>query len=559
MPKPRLFAVAATSVVAALLLAGCVGIPGSSGVNEGLAIAQDPNAAAFEFSPEGPEKGANQQEILTGFVASFTSSTGGYAISQQFMTPELAAKWNPRVGVQVRSGSPRISQVDSATMQYAFTAAATVDAVGALREATQQATLRFGFVKVGEEWRISAAPDGIVLAESTFSRIFSKHSLYFLDQSSTHLVPDLRWFPSGTASTRIVSALLDGPQPWLEGAVRTEFPDGTKLSENGSLVGVVSGVAEVDVTREALAANPSERQLMLLQLSESLRTVANISSVSISVEGTPLNIEDLGPDAPPANPKVDSQALVLRDGRFGFYANDRVAEISGLSTKVVDLEPRAVTLASNSNSAAVLGERGAWLVSTTSAPRLADDRVGLVAPSLDEEGFLWSVPAFDANAMLAIGADGVRHPVDAGLPSDSQVDSIEVSRDGARIAILLSTATGPRLIVAAIIRNQKDVPVSLGPAVLDTPFEESRSISVTWVDQVTVAVLLQGETGSTVQQFVIGGRRSSLGTADAAQDLVGGNGSEGLRLLANDGVISSFRGGVWQKTGVTVDLMATQR
>lgn len=559
MPRWRPVAVAATSALAVLLLAGCVGIPGSSGVNEGLAIAQDPNAAAFEFSPEGPEKGANQQDILTGLVASFTSSTGGYAISQQFMTPELAKTWNPRVGVQVRSGSPRISQVDGTTMQYAFTATATVDAVGALREASQQAALQFGFAKVGQEWRVSAAPDGIVLAETTFSRIFSKHSLYFLDQSSTHLVPDVRWFPSGTASTRIVSALLAGPQPWLEGAVRTEFPDGTKLSENGSLVGVVSGVAEVDLTREALAANPSGRRLMLLQLSESLRTVANISGVSVSVEGTALEIEELGSDAPRANPKVDSHALVLRDGRFGFYANDRVAEIGQLSPEVVELAPRAVTLASDGTSAAVLGDGGAWLVSATSASRLMDDRAGLIAPSLDEDGYLWSVPSFDAKAILAIDQDGVRHPVLAGLPSGSQVDSIEVSREGARIAILLSTATGPRLIVAAIMRNQKGVPVSLGPAVLDTDFGEARSVAVTWVDQVSVAVLLHGETGSTVHQFVIGGRRSSLGTADAGQDLVGGNGAEGLRLLEADGVISSFRGGVWQKTGVIVDLLATQR
>jgi hypothetical protein len=548
---------AAAALVA--LLAGCVGIPGSSGVNEGLAIAQDPNTAAFEFSPEGPAKGANQQEILKGFIASFTSSTGGYAISKQFLSTELAASWNPRASVQVRSGAPRFAQVDDEVMQYSFTAMATVDAVGALREATQQSALQFRFVKVDGEWRISAAPDGIVLAQQTFQRIFSRHSLYFLDQRSAHLVPDLRWFPSGTASTRIVSALLAGPQPWLEGAVRTEFPDGTKLSDNGSLVSVVSGVAEVDLTREALDADLGERQLMLLQLTESLRTVPNISSVSISVEGTPLSIEDLGPDAPEANPTVDSQALVLRDGRFGFYANDKVAEIGQLSSRVVDVAPKAVTLSSDAVSAAVLSESGAWLVRASGAPVLADDRAGLIPPSLDESGFLWSVPAFRPNAILAIDRQGGENPVTAGLPSDSQIDAIEVSRDGARVAMLLSTATGPRLIIGAIIRNQDGIPVSLGPAVLDVPLDEGSAVDVTWVDQISVAVLVDVEGGSSVEQFVIGGLRAGLGSTVLAKDLVGGNGVDGLRLLAEDGVISNYRGGVWQATGVTVELIATQR
>jgi len=548
----------AVSALLTLLLAGCVAIPGSSGVNEGLSIAQDSGVAAFEFSPEGPEKGANQQEILKGFIASFTSSTGGYAISKQFLTPELAQKWNPRSSVQVRSGAPRFSQIDGERMQYSFTAAATVDAAGALREATQQSALQFGFAQVDGQWRISAAPDGIVLAQQTFQRIFGKHSLYFLDQTSSHLVPDLRWFASGTAPTRIVSALLDGPQAWLEGAVTTAFPDGTKLSDSGSLVSVVSGVAEVDLTREALAAKEGDRQLMLLQLTESLRSVPNISSVSISVEGTPLTIDDLGPDAPQANPKVDSQALVLRKGVFGFYANDKVAQLGQLSARVVDLAPTAVTLATDGASAAVLGDGGAWLVHRSGSSLHADDRPGLAAPSLDEYGYLWSVQRGDPNTMLAVDPGGERHAVAPGLP-DGELDSFEISRDGARVAVLLSTPTGPRLIVAAILRNQKQVPVGFGPAVLDVPLDEGAGVDVTWVDQISVAVLVEADGASTVQQFTIGGQRDSLGSTVPARELVGGNGLDGLRLLSEDGVISTYRGGSWQATGVTVDFIATQR
>src|SRR5690606_34435899 len=124
------------------------------------------------------------------------------------------------------------------------------------------------------------------------------------------------------------------------------------------------------------------------------------------------------------------------DGRFGFYANDKVAEISQLSDTVVELAPQAVTLGSDGVSAAVLGQGGAWLVSGSSAPLLADDRMGLVDPSLDEDGYLWSVPRFEPNGVVAVDQDGTRNPVAAGLPADSQVESLEISREGARAAVL---------------------------------------------------------------------------------------------------------------------------
>ncbi|MCU1513937.1 MAG: hypothetical protein JWO10_1027 [Microbacteriaceae bacterium] len=552
------FAAAALALVA--VLAGCVGIPGSSSVNQGLAIAQDSSGANFEFNPEGPTAGASQQDILRGFVAAFTSSTGGYAVAKQYLSDEFASKWDPRQSVLIRSGVPRLLPIDSATMEYDFTTVATVDSAGSYTEATQSSSLRFGFTKASGQWRISAAPSGIVLSQETFKRIFSKNSLYFLDPTSQRLVPDLRWFPSGTAATRIVSALLDGPPAWLEGAVRTEFPDGTKLSDAGSLVTVDSGVARVDLTREALAANARERQLMLLQLSESLRTVANISSVSISVQGAALAIDDLAGTAPDTNEKVDSQALVLLNGEFGYYANGKVASLSQLGSRVVELSPTAATLSSDGISVAVLGPAGVSVVRKgQAAATLVDGRPGLIAPSLDEYGYVWTVPSGNPNAVIATGADGVAHNVAPGLPLDSQVRSFEVSRDGARVAVLLSTATGPRLIVAAILRDPKQVPSGLGSPVLDVPIDAFASIDATWVDELTVAALTQGSTGAGVQLFVIGGESSSLGTLASAQDIVGGNGLDGLRVLGNDHVVSTYRGSSWQGTGVKVDLVATQR
>src|SRR5690606_30441567 len=130
---------------------------------------------------------------------------------------------------------------------------------------------------------------------SAFEAIFGQHVLFFLDPTSTYLVPDLRWFPSGsTAATRIVSALLVGPPEWLQGAVTTAFPDGTQLT-SPKRVAVSGTVAHVDLTVEALATTAAQRQLMRLQLESSLGKVASISSVDITVSDSPFEIGDPGP------------------------------------------------------------------------------------------------------------------------------------------------------------------------------------------------------------------------------------------------------------------------
>ncbi|MCU1412865.1 MAG: hypothetical protein JWN80_205 [Microbacteriaceae bacterium] len=557
--RPLVAVLGALALAAAL--AGCVSIPSSGPASQGLAIDGSTGGTSFEVNPEGPAKGDSPSAILRGFVAAFQSSTGGYAVAREYLSTAFSTKWDPTQSVQVRTGDARLEPLDSSDINYSFTTTATIDNTGAYKQTNQASTLPFAFTRQGKEWRISSAPNGIVLSDLTFQRLFAKHSLYFLDPTGQNLVPDLRWFPNGTAPTRIVSALLAGPPAWQQGAVRTEFPDGTQLSDAGSLVTVVSGVAHVDLTAEALTATAHERQLMLLQLSESLRSVATVSSVSISVRGAPLSIDDLGSNGPQVDPKVDGQALVLQKTEFGFYANGKIASIPQLSTKVVALAPTAATLASDNNSIAVLTAGGVSLVrKSTAAPTMLDDRPGLIAPSMDEDGYVWTVPVDQPNAVRAYDSSGTPHLVATSLPSDARIMSLQVSRDGARIAILLATSTGPRLEVAAILRDQKLVPTGIGPLVVDSALASGDATDLTWVDELTVATLVRVGAQSVVTEFVIGGQQSQLGDALAgSQSIVGGNGQQGLRVLGDDSLVYSYQGSSWQSSKVSVGFIATQR
>ena len=556
MRRAGLVAVAAAIAV---LLSACVGIPTSGSVIAGREVSEL-EEGEFEIFPEGPVSGADQESILRGFTTAFSGS-GNYEVARQFLTRELAESWDPRANVLVRNAAPRFVEIDGDSMEYSVITSASVDAsgsYGSFTPATQ--SLPYQFVQEDGEWRISSAPDGIVLSSGTFTNLFAEHTLYFLDPTRQSLVPDLRWFPAGTAATRVVSALLDGPPPWLQGAVGTAFPDGTQLT-SPQLVAVESNIAIVDLTAEALAADEGQRQLMRVQLEASLGNLASVSSVEISVAGTPLTVLEAGQNAPQPHPQIDNRALVMKDGEFGYYANDRVAPIDGLSNKIVETNPRDATVSAGGDRAVALGEGGVYLVSAQAeSPLLVDSRPGLTAPSLDNYGFVWSAQAADPTSIRVFDSDGNASEVAATLPAGATIVSLTVSRDGARVAIFLDTNAGPRLIVAAIGRdaNRNQLPVILGEPKVDVISNAGTAIDATWLDELSVATLSRGETETAVEVYTIGGQRTSLGSPGDAIAIVGGNSANGLRVLGSDGEISARRGSGWQG-GLVGTFIATQR
>lgn len=556
----RAFFVALVAVTL-IALTGCVGIPDSGDVNTGVSLNEDSSGTNIAFNPEGPERGATKKAILKGFIGSFTSATGGYSVAKQFLSVSLAADWDPRKSVQVRTGTPQITELDDTTISYSFDSVATVDSTGAYSQANQSFTLPFTFVKEKGQWRIGVAPDGIVLAGQTFERIFRQYPLYFFSGDNRFLVPDVRWFPSGTAATRIVSGLLAGPPAWLKGAAFSRFPDGTRFSDAASVVTLADGAAKVDLSKEALVASSRDRQYMYRQLTESLRSVASISQVSLSIQGNLVALEDLGTNAPKIDTSVDSQPLVFRNREFGFYANSRVADLSGISPKVIALNPRDATISSDQQEVAVLGDGGVSIVRRGAPVTLIDSRPDLIAPSLDENGYTWTVPSGSPNDIRVYGPSGVPHVISSKLQDGSKMVSLEVSREGARLSMLLSTPTGPRLIVAAILRNDKLEPIGTGPAIVDVSLGNGIAVDAAWVDGLSVGALTTADGQSRVELFTVGGQSMHLGSLAAARQIVGGNkGASGLRVLGrDDSALYSWGGSTWQSSKIVVNFLATQR
>ena len=550
--------------VCAAVLAGCSGIP-----SRGQPVAGEfiDDQIDFEIgdAPEGPRTGASQEEILVEFISAATSPQDDFRIARKFLAREFENEWEPDSIVRLASGAGESTASDDSRTRfdYEFSTRASVTSNGQYLEQPEAdtATLNFRFVKERGEWRIIEAPPGIVISEDRFDNIFASQPLYFFDPSFKYLVPDVRWFPKQPrAASRAVQALLAGPSDWLaSGAVISAFPAGTTLGQD--LVVVESGVATVDLTEEVRDSNAIERDRIRQQLSASLASVSGgLSSVVITIGGTPLSVPQPSASAANLSPEVNDLPLVGRDGEFGFASDNGIAPISIVSNRVEMLKPRAATIAREQTRVAVLGARGhVFLVGSGDRdPVRVDKRPGLIAPAIDNSGFVWTVPRNNPSAIRATNDSGQSQSVASSLPRGARIASLDVSRDGSRVLLYYTADGGSRLAVAGITR-QDGVPTALGELKL-LPVASGDPMDAAWIDEKSVATLARQGRSTSVTAHTIGGPSEALGSLDGGKSIVGGNGGTvGLSVLADNGEIFRPRAAVWQKTETSATFIATQQ
>ncbi|MET3638109.1 MULTISPECIES: GerMN domain-containing protein [Curtobacterium] len=558
--RARLRTLVATTLAALTVVAltACAAIPTGGGVRTGQSV-KDEAISGFELRPDRPVAGADQTAILRGFVAAGTGAQDDYGTAREFLAKGFAEKWNPRRGVTVLQGSGAIERVADRELTYTLTASATVDADGEYTQAVRPttSTLTFQFVREDGEWRIAYAPDGIILTPVSFESQFQQHALYFFDPTYRYLVPDERWFLArSSTSTRIASALLAGPSDWLKGAVVSAFPEGTQLSLNA--VTIENGSALVDLSSDALRASNDDRVRMREQLTRSLASVASVSSVSITNEGAPFAVPEQQGTQARLNPDVDPRPLVDHDDEVGYATtNGRVAGLGGdTSTTIAALDPRSFSLSGSGTVAAVGNASGVVVVRGRDALRI-DATQGLVPPTLDDLGFVWVGQGGDTGRVTAYGLGGDPHPIATTLPLGNLV-SFQVSRDSTRALALIETSDGPALYVMAIVRSGDRTPTGLGSPVR-VQAATGDAVGAAWVNDSDVVSVGQTDTGPEVVRSTVGGQSTTLPKPDGtAVSVTGGSGGSVL-LRMSDGTVLQSTGGRWDTTGVTADVLGTQR
>ncbi|BDZ65822.1 LpqB family beta-propeller domain-containing protein [Agromyces mangrovi Wang et al. 2018] len=554
---------ASVAVLAALVaLTGCASIPTSGGVNAGQ-VATGEESVEVDVVASGPVAGSSPEQIVSGFVDAAASPRNNYQTARLFLTPAFAEEWTPDAGATVdRIASRQYVELDENSWRIQAEPVAGLTETGEYDDtvSASRVTLDYELTQVAGEWRISRAPQGVLVDDAIFDIAFAQYPLYFYDPTLSYLVPDVRWFARRESTqTSIVRELLRGPAEWLAPGVTSAIPDGLRLDPGA--VPVEARVAEIALTGD-VTDDLRTLQLIELQFQESLGAVRGIEDVHLRINGADDEIPDLALDVPQLNPRVDPRTVVYRDGEFGYLSTSaqQVTRIDGVSAAVESLQPLDAAVGRDGEEVAVLAESGAWIVRSGDEAELLDERDGLATPAIDGFGIVWTATDRRADEIAWFAPDGSRGIVSTPWAEDAGIAALSVSRDGTRLLVLIQTDDGTQLEVASIARaSEVDLPDALGGRLALTAVDGTAR-DVAWLGPSTVASLTTAPDGDTIVVTQdVGGTSTTRAGPEDGREIVGGNTVREARILTEGGDLDQQSGVAWQVRSTGIDFVASQQ
>ncbi|GAA1634183.1 hypothetical protein GCM10009700_21680 [Brevibacterium sanguinis] len=546
------------AVCASLALTACSSIPTTSPVGH-LPAASNEAAAGSARTPDGPKPGDSVGEIVRGFLAAGAGTGNNFAVAKSFLTEAEAQEWNPLASVSVLPGDTDLDSLnyevtsDQKTLTMSAPVVGIVDSSGIFSSATPdtRSNLEFSLRQENGEWRISSAPDGLLVTPTTFRTIFLSYSLEFFTSDFSYLVPDSRWFlRSSSTPTAIINELLTGPAPYLAGAVITAAPDGAKLNDS-NVVTIENGVANVSLGNLTPAPTDREKGLIRQQIASTLRAIPSVSSVELTIGGQVVS-ESL-------QPKTDSSVQV--DGPPVVIANNRISRISGTtvaraenSPDLSDAKASDPAVSFDDSIYAYLEDDGQHLKrlrADSSESRTVLNGSSLVGPSIDRFNSIWTGERDNQGEITAVGRDDQVYTVAADFLSGRTLLDLEVSRDGTRLAVLSRQGDQPeRIDVVGIPRDRAGNPAaSLSDAPLQVGSYFSGIQDISWGGSTSLAVLAQ-LPGETVQPYRVhvAGPPEQLGQLPGGGDrIAAGEDGRSILVTGSAGEIYSYNSNAWQK------------
>lgn len=557
-------------VAAAALLSACAGLPTSGDVTVGLELGQVRDEPDFLPLASGPLAGAGPAEIVEGFMEAAITPEEGWQTARKFLTPEFAASWRPAeaVAIDADASARTISssvqdddEADEATdadVHVRTDLVASVDEYGTYSDAPGPGNLSFQVVR-GEdgEWRISEAPDGIVIDQRRFVVVFTGYALSYFDQTWERLVPDVRWFPRRPApATTIVQALIGGaPSAWLEPAVQSAFPSDVRLALGAVPIGT-DLVADVALNSAAQNLDQTTLARMRTQLERSLADAGvRVNQVQFSVDGRALEAGVVEVEQPSAQ----SGSLVLADGAFGTIVGDEITPIPEVSEDILRItQPiAAIDVATDDSFAAVqLVDGRVYRVGDGQMDELPGG-TGLVEPSIDPYGYTWTVPSGDPRGLIAWGPGVTPFPIAKAWPEGSSITQLRVAADGARVAAVLNVGGQRRVVIAAVLRDATGAPTALGDEVEVLGTLNGAATGLAWLGTDRLGILTGPDDPTMVWQRVAGPSTSEAAPSDAVS-IAGSRTPAGVRVLGAGGALFARSGSAWRESTSGVSVLATR-
>lgn len=536
------------AVLLLVSLTGCATLPVSGPVRIGPDLEPPSDSTSFYYSPATPVDGANESEILAGFLAAGTAPQNDYAIAREYLSESIRASWNPNQELLIQKSTPQVTFTESGIAFVEVEVTARVDANGRYEAlpAGSTRTLEYAFSDQDGQVRISSAPDVTIVIRPVFDVVFRSYSVYFLDQSKSALVPELRWFPANPATgTKLVNALLAGPSDWLKPAVVSAIPTGTVLSLDA--VTVQEEVALVDLSARALVASLSDRALMKAQLVATLSQLPTITKVAISIE---RSVQDI-PDSE-LSVKFGPNGTMVALGEDGLKAVSGAAtdEIPAGASFFGSREVTNLALSASTSKIAASTSNGVFETSLDNpgaAVKFLDPRTTLTAIQYDQLGKLWLV----SGSQVSVDSK----PLSASWLSGQSISAFALSPEGSRAAMIVGQGASSQVLLTSVIRNQAGTPIELASPITLVA-ELSNPTLVSWFDQVTLSIFTSQSDSSNVTLVEIGGgTRLVQGLADAKSLVALGDGSA-MYLLKDTGELFTYRGSFWASIDSSVSAIA---
>lgn len=607
----RLLAAALSAAVllgVLLGVAGCGGLPGTGPVLEGRRL-DEPVGDPVRVLPQGPFDGASQEQIVLGFIRSNEDVDENRETGKSYLAPQSPDLWrwtSEDVVIYDTADDLTVKQLGPEQVQLSTVAVAKVSADGRYRElpAGTQASVTFGLTKVAGEWRIQLPRTGfgLWLDSAAFDRLYEARRVYYVTPSGHRLVPDVRYFPSGSRIVTTLARAQLAPVPdYLAGAVRSGVPPTTKLAVNA--VPVANGQAQVNLTDPALKADPIDRAAMWAQLTATLGQVASVRSVGLAVQGVELELPGVGawvstPDeldyTPVPVPSYET-ALVRVGGTLSRIDPRAIPDNNALrsppDTGPKDADPNAVPTewtrlalsVDGKEVAAVSDDRrrlSRWKDGRSSVlPAFATE---LTRPTYDTAGYLWvgGLAANGQGGLWFLHADSggaIQGPQRVSAPwlAGRQVAAVAVAPDDVRLLVITTDGQGrdSRLDVAGVVRAPSGQPTAVA-----APWRQAEPLAVmrdvVWLDEDSYAVLGGLDAADPVRPWIgtVGGgvdgirRRgqseptvSRLAAVPDAVSITTVDGARGIMIVTKSGHVLARAGRTWPVVANGTDILVPGR
>jgi Lipoprotein LpqB beta-propeller domain len=272
------------------------------------------------------------------------------------------------------------------------------------------------------------------------------------------------------------------------------------------------GIASVDLTRQVQAATPRQRQVLRLQLLDTLGlsagaavSLTGLEGVDVKVAGSTLDIPGVQVSSAQGQPREPGPRLGLAStavfdptpvvidakGRVARLSGSEVAPVAGAEglSSVPGLSHPAVAADGATFAALADGRHRLLLAAKGGGASAVVSHPDLTAPSLDPQGWVWtaSAAALPGGPPEIVAARlGLATPVSVQAPAllGLTPTALRISRDGSRALVLGRRDGVVVLLVLAVVRAAAGTcPVSGAAQPADPKTADPRSADRLVADQ----------------------------------------------------------------------------